>query len=573
MRFDDIPLDLIQTGKNPRKYFDEDEMAGLTASVKEHGVFQPILLKEIGDGRYEIIAGERRFRASIAAGLTSIPAMIRESGGGAVGVLSLIENFQRARMSPAEEAEAAQTLLYEFDNDKEETALQLSVSLDKLGQMLALMSCAQEVRDALTQRKIKLGHAELLAAVPANKQIKALKRIIDGKITVSVLKDNLGKLSHKLANAIFDTTQCHQCQYNSGQQRSLGFSENIGDGYCTNGDHFEQLTNEKLETIAAEKREDFPKVVIYRKEDGFQSLQLTADGALGVGEEQAEACKACANYGCAISALPGSEGEVTDGLCFDVACNQQKVAARIKAEKVASSEANTQGKPSLDKKNASSKSRTATANAISKGVTQYRVEQWRKMAAKELLAHRDKAQSLVVGLALTGHLNHVDQAKFQAALERMMDEIPKSTSLTDGVDFGFALTPEQRVEVLALVPCAAAFGVPEHDLVKLMAFLEVKVASHWKLNKVFLDLMTKSEIEVVANELGLKKALKEQFSKLRDGKKDAFIAALLKVDGFEYQGAVPKVMLYDKIKREGTITATAEPSGQTAETETLVAAA
>lgn len=558
----DIAIALIKPGKNPRTYFDPQEMDELANSVRSVGILQPILLKPLGDtGEYEIVAGERRWRAAQLAGLAEIPAIVREFSDDDAEVAAVTENIQRANMAPSEEAEAANRLLYRNQGDKEETARQLGWTLEKLGKRLALMSCAPEVRASLTERKIQLGHAELLAAVPADKQVKALKRIIEGNISVGTLKDNLSKLAHKLAAAIFDTAQCQNCQYNSSQQRSLGFSENIGDGYCTNGEHYEQLTSEKLEAIAAEKREDFPKVVIYRKEDGFQPLPLSADGALGVGPEQAEACKACANFGCAISGLPGSEGEVTESLCFDAGCNQQKVAARIKAEKarnpltmtMRNAAAATGGKPVDGRTKLAAK-----ANAVPKAVAQYRVEQWRKIAAKELHMQPDKAQSLLFGLALTGHLNYVDQSRYRTAVERMLDDLPKAPNLTDGMEFAHGLEPDHRTQVLGLIPCAAAYGVPEHELTRILSYLDASVATHWKLNKEFLALMSKSEIEAVAEEIGLKKAMKD-FAKAKGEKKDDFIAALLKVDGFEYRSAVPKVMLYDKKTR--TASCDAEDEG------------
>lgn len=567
----DIAVALIKPGRNPRTFFDPQEMDELVSSVRSVGILQPLLLKPLGDtGEYEIVAGERRWRAAQMAGLTEVPALVRELSDEDAEIASLTENVIRADMSASEEAEAANRLLYRNQGDKEETARQLGWTVEKLGKRLALMSCASEVRAALTERKIQLGHAELLAAVPADKQIKALKRIVEGNIPVVVLKDNLGKLAHKLASAIFDTAVCQNCQYNSSQQRSLGFSENIGDGYCTNGEHYEQLTNEKLEAIAAEKREDFPKVVIYRKEDGFQPLPLIADGALGVGAEQVEACKACANFGCAISGLPGSEGEVTESLCYDGACHQQKIAARLKAEKAAGQSAHppSGGKSASGKPAATAgKSASAKANAIPKAVAQYRVEQWRKMAAKELHMQPSKAQSLLFGLALTGHMTHVDQSRYRTAVERTLDDLPKAINLIEGVEFGDGLEPERLTQVLALIPCAAAYGVPEHDLVRILAFLDVSVATHWKLNKEFLALMSKSEIEAIAEEIGLKKAMKD-FAKAKGEKKDDFITALLKVDGFDYRGAVPKVMLYDKKTRTATPEEEGGSEGRVAEPAT-----
>lgn len=562
-----VPVSKLRPGKNPRTYFDPDELQRMAASMRIVGVIQPPLVRPIeGTDEFEIIAGEKRWRAAKIAGLSEIPVFIRSFDDGMAEAAAIIENDLRSNMSAAEEARAAQKLLFRNGGDKAETALALSWSIETLDKRLAILVCAPAVLDALSQRKILLGHAELLAAVPSDKQLKALPRIIDGKLSVAELKTAIGKLAHRLSDAIFDQTECLTCPHNSGQQRAM-FAESIGDGYCTKPEHYEELTARKLAEIAAAKRQEYPQVKIYKKEDGFTPLFLTADGALGVGAHQAQACKSCANFGCAISAVPGSVGRVVEPICHDAACNQQKVAARIKAEQPAEAsthpEAPTTSAP--DKKAAAAKP-SAKPSAVPKAVAAYRVEQWRTMLARELHKQRDKADSLLIALALTRNLSYVDQSRFRGALEKSHDNLPKAPTLLDAVEFAHEHFAQSKTESLALVPCAAAYGVPEEALVKLLAFLDVDVATYWKLNKDFLNCMTKSEIESVAEELGLKKALKANYAKLAGGKKDDFVTALLKIDGFDYTGLVPKVMRYAAKKAVRTDTsaiATHEAAGAT----------
>ena len=542
-----VPVSKIRTGKNPRTYFDPVEIQQMAASMCVVGVIQPPLVRPITDtDEYELIAGGKRLRAAVLAELSEIPVFIRQLDDGLAEAAALIENVQRGNMSAAEEAKAAQQVLFRNDGDKAETALTLGWSIETLDKRLAILGCAPAVLDALTQRKILLGHAQLLAAVPPDKQLKALPRITEGKLSVAELKAAIGKLAHKLADAIFDQTQCLTCPHNSGQQRAM-FAENIGDGYCTQPDHYEELTALKLEEIASAKRQDYPQVKIYKKEDGFAPLLLTADGALGVGIDQAQACKSCANYGCAISAVPGSVGQVVEALCFDAACNQKNVAARIKSEQSAEGVNHTDSTstlPSPSDKRATAAKPGAKPNAVPKAVAAYRVEQWRTMLARELHKQPDKAESLLIALTLTRNLGYVDPSRFRSALEKTQDDLPKAPTLLDAVEFAHEHLRQGKSESLALVPCVAAYGMPEDTLVKLLAFLEVDVATYWKLNKEFLNCMTKSEIESVAEELGFKKAIKSTYAKLVGGKKDDFVNALLKIEGIDYTGLVPKVMRY-----------------------------
>src|SRR6185295_1833664 len=232
----------------------------------------------------------------------------------------------------AEEAKAAKRLLFRNKNDRGETSRQLGWSPEKLDSRLALTACSDTVLKALTERKILVGHAELLAGVPPATQDSVLKGILDHKVPVAVLKAQLGKFARKLAEAIFDTHQCSGCPHNSAMQAGL-FGESLGAGYCQHPTHFDELTTQVVEAKAARLKDEYPVIKIVRKEDGFQPLHLTAEGDLGVGAEQYESCKGCQSFGSAISNMPGSYGEITASLCFDPTCNSKKVAARRKAER------------------------------------------------------------------------------------------------------------------------------------------------------------------------------------------------------------------------------------------------
>ena len=547
-----IALNKIQPGNNPRKYFDPREMDQLVASIRALGILQPPLVRHIdGTDEYQLIAGEKRVRAARLAELTQIPVLVRVMSDDMAAAAALVENVQRGNMSAAEEARAAQVLLLQNEGDRDETARILGWPIERLDKRLAILACAPAVLDALTQRTIQLGHAELLAAVPTDKQIHALPKIIQGNLSVVHLKASIGKLAHRLDDAVFDQTPCLNCPHNSAQQQAM-FAEHIGEGYCTKPEHYEALTALKLDEIAAAKRPDYPQVKIYRKEDGFVPLYLSAEGTMGVGDAQAQACRSCANYGCAISAVPGTVGQIVEPLCFNAACNQKHVAARIRSDQTVTTTSQTAALKSPahspDKRPTPAHKSSAKPNAVPNSVAIYRVEQWRKMLARELHQQRDKGQALLIALALTRNLSYVDQSRFRTALEKSQDDLPVAPTLIDAVEYVHEQLGMDHSQTLALIPSVAAFGMPEDALVKLLGFLNVDVAAHWKLNKEFLNCMTKSEIDSLADELGLKKALTASYAKLAGGKKEEFVSALLKIEGVNYAGLVPKLMRYSASK-------------------------
>ena len=168
----------------PRKRFDEDELLELSESIKIHGVIQPIILTKRGK-RYEIIAGERRWRASKLAGLTKIPAVIREYTDKEIMEVSLIENIQRQDLNPVEEAEAFKNLIDECKMKQDDLAERVSKSRSAITNALRLHKLDDRVKSMLAEGLISPGHARALLAVEdKNKQHNLATRIFDEKLSV-----------------------------------------------------------------------------------------------------------------------------------------------------------------------------------------------------------------------------------------------------------------------------------------------------------------------------------------------------------------------------------------------------
>ena len=175
----EIPVDRIARNPHqPRSRFDDVGMAELTASVAAHGVLQPIVVRTSVDGGYELIAGERRLLAARAAGLATIPAVVREAAADETLQLALVENLQRADLNPMEEAGAYRELIERFGLSHEAVAGQVGKSRVAVSNALRLLDLAPETRQAIVEGKISEGHGRALAALTVPEQQRAVLQLV-----------------------------------------------------------------------------------------------------------------------------------------------------------------------------------------------------------------------------------------------------------------------------------------------------------------------------------------------------------------------------------------------------------
>ena len=178
-------LDLVQPNKEqPRKTFDEEKINELAESIKNYGVLQPLLVQK-NDSFYEIIAGERRWRAAKAAGLKEVPAVLKEYSKQEAMEISLIENVQRADLNPIEEALGYKQLIDEFGLTQEEIAVRVAKSRTVITNTMRLLKLDEQIQNMLVQGVITSGHARaLLSLEDTQMQLKAAKEILDKKLSV-----------------------------------------------------------------------------------------------------------------------------------------------------------------------------------------------------------------------------------------------------------------------------------------------------------------------------------------------------------------------------------------------------
>ena len=189
--------DIIPNRFQPREVFDERALKELAVSIREHGVIQPIIVRNI-NGKYEIIAGERRYKASALAGLTKIPAIIRDLDDKESSKVALLENLQRKNLNPIEEARTYQKILEIDEMTQEELAKTMGKSQSAVANKIRLLSLSEDIQDALLKEKISERHARALLNVPdPNVQKELMGRIESEKMSVRTLEEEIKRLYPK----------------------------------------------------------------------------------------------------------------------------------------------------------------------------------------------------------------------------------------------------------------------------------------------------------------------------------------------------------------------------------------
>ena len=181
-----LPISQVEPGLNqPRKHFDEGALADLADSIRIHGIIQPLTVRRLASGYYQIIAGERRWRAAKSAGLSEIPAVIIEADDRKVMELGLIENLQREDLNPAEEARGYRTLMEEYGLTQDQVARQMGKSRPAVANTLRLLALPDELMELLEDGSLSAGHARAILALPSPAlQREAAKKVIKDQLSV-----------------------------------------------------------------------------------------------------------------------------------------------------------------------------------------------------------------------------------------------------------------------------------------------------------------------------------------------------------------------------------------------------
>ena len=210
---DEIPVEWIRPGKyQPRTIIDDEALQELANSIRAQGVMQPIVLRSVSDNRYEIIAGERRWRAAQLAGLDKIPAVIKEVNDESAVAMSLIENIQREDLNPMEEALALQRLIDDFDLTHQQVADAVGKSRTAVTNFLRLINLSPEVAQMLVHGDIEMGHARALLSLTPEQQSSVARDVAAHNLNVRqaeamVRKLLSGSVSRKPARVVDHDTR------------------------------------------------------------------------------------------------------------------------------------------------------------------------------------------------------------------------------------------------------------------------------------------------------------------------------------------------------------------------------
>ncbi len=193
-----LPIDLLQRGKyQPRTHMDPQALAELAASIKAQGVVQPIVVRPLPAGGYEIIAGERRWRAAQQAGLETVPAVVRRIPDEAAIAIALIENIQRENLNPVEEANALQRLINEFRMTHQQIAEAVGRSRAAVTNLLRLLTLNDDVREMLEQGRMDMGHARALLALEGARQSQVARQVVERRLSVRETEQLVRRLLEK----------------------------------------------------------------------------------------------------------------------------------------------------------------------------------------------------------------------------------------------------------------------------------------------------------------------------------------------------------------------------------------
>lgn len=556
-----LPVTSIVRGNNPRKFFCPIAMEELTESVRAQGILQPILVRPLGNGVYQIVAGERRYRAFVAVHgaleISRIPVLIRQMSDEEAEAAALTENINRDNMTAVDEAEGAARILADHNGDRARTAAFLGWKVPFLDRRLALMNAIPAVRLALSERKIDIGHAELLAVLRADAQEKALPLVSGAvnKLTVAAFKEQLNRMALSLTAAIFNKSDCSGCKFSTVNQSAL-FGESLTEGNCTNKTCYDSKTEAELNARADALREDYQVVQIVRVGENYTVTPLLADGPKGVGEQQAANCRSCKDFGAVVSAVPNSLGRTFKDLCTNAVCNVQMIAAHKqalaaieKANDSAAAEAKGPGdskgqvkKADGGKAKQAGKAAAAKDVVASNAVRTYSEGVWRSIF-RGVVEKSDLVTNRAVMLALALHRpSTITTTTLEGSLKALGVVDKTHSRLGDRLASVLDLEKEQLSAALAYIPASAAGSLEIQDIVSVLKCLEVKLEDHWVIDAEFLGKLTKNEVDAVCADLGIKTALGAGYAKLLAGKKDDLIKAAVGIEGYPYRGKIPRSM-------------------------------
>jgi ParB family chromosome partitioning protein len=553
----------VPDGHNPRLYFKRESMTRLVQSLREEGLIQAITVRPhpSAPSRFALVAGERRLRAAKTLQWREIPALVLSDIDEAhARRIALLENLDRADLSPAEEAMASRDVVDQCGGDVDLAARTLGWSVSKVRARLLLLGCSKAVLEAAGSGQITHGHAELLAGLPHANQDKALPRIIADDVSIAALKAQLKGFSIPLSRACFDLSGCQGCPHNSQTQGQL-FGEALEGSHCQNRTCFAEKTEAAIKAKVARLRDEVGRVALATQKDPSTYRMLVRRGTDGVGPEQFAACRGCKHFGAIVhDAMDEHVGNVDRPVCFNLTCNRKKVAAYQASLAPAPAPAGqgrsgsgagtgaatgSTGKRSTNKGARKSKAAVAgSPRAVREIIGNVYVE--------AIKADAVEREAITLALAIVG-INSMCHGNKSEAYEKAVKGKRDSHALA-------ALVAHSAADLKAiLADSVQAFFVtktgyfhgttprPLCSAVQLAQACKIDLSGHFTVDEAYLAAHTKAGIQALLEESGFKawqvkqKEGKAAYKRLLANKKADLPKAVMRA-GFDFSGFVPKAM-------------------------------
>lgn len=516
----EIEIENISLKSNPRTDF--GDINELTASIKEKGVLEPILVKKLDKNKFELIAGERRLRASKAAGLQKVPVAFYSGDDTEIEEVKLVENMHRKDFNPVEEAKAFRNYLDTTKLSVETFAQKISKTSLYIEKRLEILNTISEAQDALTSGRILLGHALILARIDkVGHQKKMLRAIIRDKLNVSEAQDHVQyeEFSANLNNAVFDKKECEGCKHNGGEQAMLFESGSDLKGQCLNAKCFRAKTQKWKRDKTKELKEKGVKVLSESELEKLKIKEPVSAWDDDFKKIQGKLHKEPDNYAVVFIDVPSGKPEKK------IYCLNPKARRPEKAKQ--------------EKERITDNAKDKLKSKISSFKRDFLISK-----TQELMTPGTKQTKAIALFALLKEgLSWSDQAR-----RDFVEKILKNKKIGKS-SFGYYEPVFSKILALdeadmdRLIKNVSAHWVKQIDnLQKAGESVGVNMAEHFIITEDYLKLHIKAQLIDLAKEIGLHRHLQNiGIEKWDKSKKDDLIGYFLN-NGFDLKGKIPKLM-------------------------------
>lgn len=523
---------------NARKHFDEAKMKELAASIKEKGVIEPIIVRPKSGKiqKYEIVCGERRYKASLSAGLKDIPVIVRDLSDEQTLEFQIIENLQREDLDPLDEAAGFKTMLDKCKYTQADLATKVGKSQAYIANRMRLLDLSKDIQEAISSGDVTPGHGMVLLRLNDQKdQAAFFKAIVREKLSIRSAENHLKDFGRSLASAPFDKKNCEACNFNGNKQQDFFDKETNLRGRCMDPACFAKKMDSFINSQITELKKSGVRVIAeksYRdinSKSGISTALLDSEYSWRkkeLGQNYKEKCLKCEKR-CFVIMEPEDYGQTKGISQLKEYCLNAKCLSALTRPNTSGSKENENWKKEQNKRHSDQL------------VTEAQERFWKE----KLVANR----TTEINNAITAYflLNKLEP------YGEIEDILPKGFKKNDGyISYSvMALYNLGNKAILDLINKAIGklieSAIDDDDLEPLTKEVKFDAAKDFMINEAYLQPKTKDELVSLAKEVGLDKHLKagkySQYLKFDILKKLEMIDCFLK-KGFDLKGKVPKEM-------------------------------